>query len=135
MRTRGLACLLVVLGALCAAPTAFAATLSVDDDGQDCPSAPFASIQAAVDAADPGDTVAVCPGHYSEGPGAPGSNGLTIDKNLTLKGAGAALVRISAARSTPTGGQIAGDYNYIGDGQGDNIAIVCGSADPNTVTR
>jgi hypothetical protein len=133
VRTRGLAWLLAVLGALCAAPTAFAATLSVDDDGQDCPSAPFESVQAAVDAADPGDTVSVCPGHYSEGSGAPGSNGLTISKNLTLKGAGADLVRISPARSTPTGGQIADDDLDIGDGQGDIIAIVGGSAIPITV--
>jgi Bacterial Ig domain len=134
VRKRVFALLAVVLGALSAAPTAFAATLSVDDDGQDCPAASFASIQQAVDAADPGDTIAICPGHYAEGAGAPGTSGLTITKSLVLKGAGADLVRISPKRSTATGGQIAdeGDFD-IADGIGDIVAVRGGSSVPITV--
>ena len=41
-------------------------TLTVDDDLAQCPNAEFTSIQAAVDAAPPGDTVLVCPGAYEE---------------------------------------------------------------------
>ena len=40
--------------------------LIVDDDGAQCPNAQFTSIQAAVDAADPGDNIKVCPGTYAE---------------------------------------------------------------------
>jgi hypothetical protein len=88
------------------AASAGAATLSVDDDGADCPAAPFHSIQSAVDAASPGDTVAVCAGTYAEGTGAVGTNALTITKSLTIKGAGADLVTISPKASGPSGGQI-----------------------------
>lgn len=38
----------------------------VDDDGADCPDAQFTSIQAAVDAAAPGDRILVCHGTYQE---------------------------------------------------------------------
>ena len=48
-----------------AAP-AVAAQQTVDDDGADCPSADFTSIQAAVTAAAPGDTIRVCAGVYQE---------------------------------------------------------------------
>jgi len=51
--------------ALSAAP-ALAAQQTVDDDGADCPSADFTSIQAAVTAAQPGDTIRVCAGVYQE---------------------------------------------------------------------
>ena len=47
---------------------ASAATISVDDDKQDCPSAAYTSVQEAVNAASPGDVVAICPGTYEEGP-------------------------------------------------------------------
>jgi len=42
------------------------ATLEVDDDGAECPSAGFTSIQNAVNNASPGDTIEVCPGTYEE---------------------------------------------------------------------
>src|SRR5215203_4084290 len=80
------ACLPAVLVALLAAPAATAATLSVDDDRKDCTAAGYTSIQDAIDAAATGDTVVVCPGHYSEGNGNPNTNALTVDKTLTLKG-------------------------------------------------
>ena len=67
-----------------------AATLMVDVDGQasatDCNAftAAFTTIQAAVNAAAPGDTISVCPGVYSEQLVVPGSIG-----NLTIRGFGA----------------------------------------------
>ena len=38
----------------------------VDDDRAQCPTAAFTSIQEAVNAAGPGDTVRACPGTYHE---------------------------------------------------------------------
>ena len=101
------ACLPAVLVALLAAPAASAATLSVDDDRRDCTAAGYTSIQDAIDAAAPGDTVVICPGHYSEGNGNPNTNALTVDKSLTLKGAGADLVTISPVRYDGNDGVIA----------------------------
>jgi hypothetical protein len=55
-----------VLGA--GAPAAQAAvTRTVDDDKVQCPAAAYTTIQAAVDAAGPGDTVSVCRGIYNQG--------------------------------------------------------------------
>jgi hypothetical protein len=91
------------IGALALAVTAglpaaaSAATLTVDDLGDDCPSAGFTSVQAAVDAASPGDTVAICPGTYAEGPATVpngGANAVSIAKMLTIRGAGASKVTI-----------------------------------------
>src|SRR5690349_2232352 len=96
---------LAVLGGPGAAPAAQAAQWTVDDDRGDCPAAQFTTVQAAIDAAAAGDTIAICPGTYREGSGAVGSNALTITKSLTLKGAGANLVSIRPALSGA--GQIA----------------------------
>jgi parallel beta-helix repeat protein len=41
-------------------------TVLVVDDGADCPNADFTTIQAAVDAAEPGSTILVCAGIYYE---------------------------------------------------------------------
>jgi hypothetical protein len=128
-----LAALLVVIGTLVAVPAANAATLAVDDDRAQCPAAGFTSIQAAVDAADPGDTVAVCPGRYVEGSGAPGTNALTIAKDLNIRGAGADVVVIQPRRSTPTGGQIAEARMDIRNAVGDIVSIQGGTAFPITV--
>ena len=65
------------------------ATLVVDNDKQQCPSAKYTRIRDAIQNAHAGDTVFVCAGTYSEGPGHPGTNAVEIHKNLTLKGAGA----------------------------------------------
>jgi parallel beta-helix repeat protein len=59
--------------------TAAAHNLVVDDDKAQCPNAQYTTIQAAVAAASPGDTIKVCPGTYSS---------TTVDKaGLKLKGA------------------------------------------------
>jgi len=118
---------------LCFAQGAYAATLTVDDDGADCPAAGFTSIQAAVDAAATGDTVVVCPGKYAEGSGAPDTSALTIAKSLTIKGAGADLVSISPKSSGPTGGRLLGDTTDLRDGLGDVVAVVGTPAQPLTV--
>lgn len=129
---------MTVTGLLLLAPSAGAATVSVDDDGDDCPAAGFDSVQDAVDAANPGDTVAICPGDYVEGSGAPGTNALTINKDLTLKGAGADDVKIKARRTSGDpnavpAGQIAANSPVLRDGFGNIVTIQGGTATPITV--
>ncbi len=52
--------------------SAGAATRVVDDDGRQCVT-PFTSIQAAIDASGPGDTIRVCRGTYARSsPSPPG---------------------------------------------------------------
>jgi hypothetical protein len=63
-KTRGFA--LVAASLLAFAAPAGAATQTVDDDHVQCPDAQFTSIQAAVQAAAPNDTVQVCAGTYQE---------------------------------------------------------------------
>lgn len=63
LRFVALSSISVCLGAI--AP-AFARTLVVNNDSAECPQAEFKSIQAAVDAAQPGDKILVCPGIYTE---------------------------------------------------------------------
>ncbi len=127
------ACLTAVLVALLAAPAASAATLSVDDDRQDCTAAGYTSIQDAIDAAAPGDTIAICPGTYVEGNGAANSNALTVPKSLTLKGAGADLVTISPRRYDGNDGVIAEDPQSIRYPRGNIITAVGTPAIPVTV--
>ena len=53
--------------------------LIVDDDGLDCPNRQYITIQAAVNAAMPGDKIKVCPGTYIEQVTIPtGKDGLTL---------------------------------------------------------
>ena len=122
---------MAVLGVFGAAPAAQAAQWTVDDDRGDCPAAQFTSVQAAIDAAAAGDTIAICPGTYREGTGDVASNALTITKSLTLKGAGADLVSI---RPTMSGtGQIAEANQDIRNGVGDVVSVRGGAALPITV--
>ena len=61
-------------------------TLIVDDDRADCPDAAFTSIQAAVDAAGPGDKIKVCPGTYQEQVRIGlGKNGLLLFSQIPLQ--------------------------------------------------
>ena len=79
-------------------------TWVVDDDGVQCPTANFTSIQTAVNYAAPWDTIVVCAGTYLESStpvnsngnpvGTGSKNGLTINKSLKIKGAGADKVTI-----------------------------------------
>ena len=116
---------------LALAPAAGAATLAVDDDGADCPAAGFSSVQAAIDAAAPGDTVSVCPGSYVEGSGAQGTNALTIAKSIDLRGAGADLVSIKA--NPAGGGRIAAASPVIRDGVGNLLGVIGTPAAPLSV--
>src|SRR6202012_4487013 len=96
-----------------------------------CPGADFNKIQKAIDAADPGDTINVCAGTFVEGKGKPGTNALTIDKNLTIKGAGVdqTIVEPSAKR----GGILAAAQPSLRSGTGDILAAVGTPAKPITV--
>ncbi|MDE3155450.1 MAG: right-handed parallel beta-helix repeat-containing protein [Acidobacteriota bacterium] len=87
----------LAVASFAAAPPAFAhghdgppaATCAAPGGAHGC----YATIQAAIDAAQPGDTVAVFPGRYTEN--------LTIDKPLTLAGAGENAVVLIPAISSP----------------------------------
>lgn len=79
---------IALLAALLALPGPVgAATLVVDDDGVQCPGAPYTTIQAAVNAAGPGDTIQVCAGTYLE----PAPGPLNINQTLTVLGAQAGV--------------------------------------------
>jgi len=127
---RTFAALLGALGSLAIAPSALAATLTVDDDGHDCPAARYTSVQAAVNAAAYGDVIDVCPGTYVEGSGLPGTNALTIRRSLTIRGAGADLVTIEPRRSTPSGGQIAASRPVLRNRVGNIVSIAGGASFP-----
>src|SRR5262245_38579617 len=92
---------LLILG-LVTVTMAHATVLWVNDDaagytppGQDCTVSGYVTIQAAVNAAAPGDTIRVCPGFYVEN--------ITIDKSsltvVSTDGSPATIVR-SATAST-----------------------------------
>lgn len=122
-----------VLGAALAmlafAPGAQAATLVVDDDLVDCPAARFQSIQNAIYAAAKGDTITICPGRYVEGTGSVGSNALLIIDDLTIKGAGADLVRIVPRKQSASGSQIAENTPNIRNNLGAIVMIDGNSED------
>ena len=72
-----------------------AATLVVDDDNIQCPAATFTSIQAAVTAASPADTIQVCAGTYTEQ--------VVVNKQLTILGAQSGVdARTRIAAPSPT---------------------------------
>jgi hypothetical protein len=70
------------------------ATITVDDDGAQCPGASFNTIQAAVNAAAPGSTIQVCPGTYNE----------SVDIPATLSG----LTLSGAQAGNPVAGRVFG---------------------------
>jgi nitrous oxidase accessory protein NosD len=82
---------LVLVLVLSSSRPALAATLVVDDDSQ-CPGARFTTIQGAVDAADPGDRIRVCPGTYNEQ--------IDITKPLRIIGDSAVVKPSTMAAST-----------------------------------
>lgn len=99
MRRLALVLTALTLGSigLTALPASAASTLVVDDDAMGAPgncgavTPTFSSIQAAVTAASPGDTIQVCPGTYTEN--------VTVAKQLFLKGAKAG---VDARTRTPS---------------------------------
>src|SRR5918998_3516753 len=70
---------LVCLAAVGVRPSKAAATLVVDDN-MTCPGAAYSTIQSAVNAAAPGDTIQVCAGNYNENVNIPAPlSGLTLN--------------------------------------------------------
>jgi nitrous oxidase accessory protein NosD len=69
--------------------------LLVDDDRVQCPTAAFTSIQDAINAANPGSLIRVCPGTYSEQ--------LSITKSLSIEGENGAIVLPSIMVANTTG--------------------------------
>jgi hypothetical protein len=65
MRLASIAAIAATALAVTAGPAA-GAQHTVDNDSADCPAAEYTSIQAAVTAAEPGDTIRVCAGTYEE---------------------------------------------------------------------
>lgn len=69
--------------------------LLVDDDKVQCPTATFTSIQDAINAANPGSLIRVCPGTYPEQ--------LSINKSLSIEGDNGAIVLPSNMVANTTG--------------------------------
>ena len=103
------------------------ATLTVDDDRQQCPNAGYTKIRDAIGAAHAGDTIVVCAGSYAEGPGTPGSTALPITKSLNILGAGADLVTISPKQTSDF--RIAESSPDLRNGKG---VIISAKGDPNS---
>ena len=105
-------------GTVPAGPAPTATRLVVDDDHGQCARANFTTIQAAVNAADPGDTVLVCPGSYPENVTIPeGKDGLRLLANVKQR----AIVRsfaIFGAKQVEIS-----RFLIEGNGQGAGIAI------------
>ncbi len=84
-------------GALAISGQAMAATIRVDDDKAQCPTAAFTSVQAAVTAAAPGTRIEVCPGTYQEQVTVPvGKNNLDLVSQKRL----AAVIKAPALMAT-----------------------------------
>ena len=107
------------------------ATLVVDNDRKDCPSAGYIRIRDAIQHAHAGDTIRICAGTYAEGTGLPGSSVLTINKNLTIRGDGADEVTIEPRHVGSN--RIAETNPDIRNGKGVIIAILGQKTKPVTV--
>jgi nitrous oxidase accessory protein NosD len=92
------------------------ATWVVDRDGVECANADFTSIQAAVDAARPGDLIRVCPDLYTEA--------VVVDKPLTLKADPDAVEAIDCFQ--PTLGELPVDQQTVVDPPEDGFGFSIG---------
>lgn len=92
-----LAALMLAAGIIITGTTQASAqtTRTVDDDGRQCPTSTFTTIQAAVNASVAGDTVQVCQGRYPEQ--------VVINKSITVRGISAANTSRPEIQ-TPTNG-------------------------------
>jgi hypothetical protein len=89
---------LASVGPSAAASSSSGGTLLTVDDGADCPNADYPTIQSAVTAADPGDTIKVCRGVYQEQVVIPaGKDGLTLFAEGFLQ----AVIKAPALMSDP----------------------------------
>jgi nitrous oxidase accessory protein NosD len=102
MRKSPLLVFLLLLVSFVVTPLAVAAQdrdrkpdLLVDDDKVQCPTATFTSIQDAINAANPGSLIRVCPGTYREQ--------LSINKSLSVEGDNGAIVMPSSMVANTTG--------------------------------
>ena len=98
MKKFGLLLIVVASVLVVSVANASSTDFRVDDDGADCPNADFTSIQAAVNAAGPGDKVTVCPGTYNEQVtiGA-GKDGLRVESQKPLE----AVIKAPAVMTEP----------------------------------
>jgi len=126
-----LAALVAMLAVAASAQGTHSRTLTVGQQSASCPSPDYGLIGSAIEDAAPGDTIAICPGTYAEGPGTPGTSVLTIRKDLTLRGAGADQVTIEP-RSVGDK-RIAADQQDLRNGLGVIVAVIGGKNHPITV--
>ena len=102
MMKRSLLFLALVAIVVFASQASRAATLVVDDDHVQCPTAAYSSIQAAVTAAAPGDTIKVCRGTYVEN--------VTVPKTLRLLGAQAGNSYTGRTFPSPNESTVTGSF-------------------------
>lgn len=80
---------------------AMASVITVDDDRAECSVADYTSVSTAVAMAAQGDKIYICPGTYTV-PGGESSQGLKIEKNISLLGAGSDKVFLEPDGSAPS---------------------------------
>src|SRR5262249_6143715 len=104
------------------------ANILVDDDKAQCPNAGFASIQAAVNAANPGDTIRMCAGTYKEQ--------VTINKPLHIRGDNGAIVKPSGVSVSVTNasGDTVAAIIFVNGADGVNIRNLIVDGSDNGIT-
>ena len=93
-----------------AVPAGATATFVVDDDGVDCPTALYTTIQDAADAASPGDTIQVCTGTYA---------GAVVEKTLQFRATGNVVINDGPNSHPP----LRAGFLFLGDGAGSGSII------------